>query len=181
VDRALRKGSRGLAGGTSLARLLAQQRGARNSRCLPPLTEEQIAGWARSYRERTGRWPARRREEVVEAPVETWCGIDNALRQGTRGLPGGSSLPNLLRQRFGTHCRTLPARLTVAQILAWADAHHARCGRWPHALTGEIEGAPWATWRAVDLALRQGHRGLPGGDSLARLLDEHRRGPRAPG
>jgi hypothetical protein len=181
IDRALRKGVRGLAGGTSLARLLAQQRGARNSRCLPPLSEEEIAAWARSYRERTGRWPARRREEIVEAPGETWCGIDNALRHGTRGLPGGNSLPNLLRQWFGAHRRTTPARLTVAQILAWADAHYARIGRWPHAMTGEVPEAPGATWRAIDLALRQGHRGLPGGDSLSRLLDEQRRGLRPRG
>jgi hypothetical protein len=30
------------------------------------------------------------------------------------------------------------------------------------------------TWLALDSALRNGHRGLPGGDSLARLLARER-------
>jgi hypothetical protein len=68
--------------------------------------------------------------------------------------------------------------LTVEQILAWADAHHARTGRWPHAGSGPVEGAPGEVWGNVNAALYDGHRGLPGGDSLARLLDRRRaRGP----
>jgi hypothetical protein len=41
---------------------------------------------------------------------------------------------------------------------------------------GQVAGAPGETWRALDVALRQGLRGLPGGDSLARLLRRHRAG-----
>ena len=64
--------------------------------------------------------------------------------------------------------------LTVEQILAWADAHHARTGRWPHAKSGPVEGAPGEAWGNIDSALRHGHRCLPGGDTLARLLNRHR-------
>jgi hypothetical protein len=182
IDRALRNGKRGLPGGTSLARLLALCRGARNRHSLPRLTEDLIAAWAQAYRKRTGRWPAHRREEVEEAPGEWWCNIDGALRRGGRGLPGGSSLRDLLCRRFGLRRRRAAAPpLTVEQVLAWADAHRARTGRWPHALSGPVAEAPEESWRAVNLALWQGHRGLPGGTSLSRLLDEHRRGSRPHG
>ena len=68
---------------------------------------------------------------------------------------------------------TDPTKLTVAQILAWADAHFARTGEWPSANTGLVAGAPGQSWAAIDEALRRGGRGLPGGDTLARLLDRH--------
>jgi hypothetical protein len=69
--------------------------------------------------------------------------------------------------------------LTVGQILAWADAHHARTGKWPSAGTGPVAGAPGEKWAGLDQALRAGVRGLPGGDTLAKLLDRCRRPPTA--
>jgi hypothetical protein len=72
--------------------------------------------------------------------------------------------------------------LSVEQILAWADAHFADTGRWPTVGAGPIPEAPGLTWNAVNLALYAGLRGLPRGDSLARLLDRHRRrGRSSPG
>src|SRR5262245_65187671 len=65
-------------------------------------------------------------------------------------------------------------RLTVEQILAWADAHHRRTGRWPIASGGRIPGADNENWQGIDGALRFGRRGLTGGLSLRRLLAEHR-------
>jgi hypothetical protein len=64
--------------------------------------------------------------------------------------------------------------LTVARILAWADEFHGRVGRWPNADSGRIARSLGETWCAVDMALRVGVRGLPGGSSLARLLAERR-------
>jgi hypothetical protein len=69
--------------------------------------------------------------------------------------------------------------LTVAQILAWADAYHARAGTWPTARSGPIPEAPGEVWQRLNAALYNGYRGLPGGDSLARLLNWHQRGRRA--
>jgi hypothetical protein len=67
-------------------------------------------------------------------------------------------------------------RLSVGQILAWADVYHAATGRWPSMESGKIHGSVFGTtWAAVNLALKRGARGLPGGTSLSRLLDEHRR------
>ncbi len=67
----------------------------------------------------------------------------------------------------------LPA-LTEGQILAWADAHHARTGEWPRCTMGPIAEAPGEEWRNVDAVLREGLRGLPAGSSLPRLLSFER-------
>ena len=64
--------------------------------------------------------------------------------------------------------------LTVEQILAWADAHHARVGARPTCKSGPVPEAPDEAWANIDSALRHGHRGLPGGDSLARCLNRYR-------
>src|SRR5687768_6150494 len=52
VDEALFEGLRGLAGGSSLARLLTARCGARPRGNLPPLTEDQILGWADAHHRR---------------------------------------------------------------------------------------------------------------------------------
>src|SRR5271156_5607224 len=71
--------------------------------------------------------------------------------------------------------------LTVDQVLAWADAHHAAHGAWPAAgpgtLSGRVAGAPGESWKAINHALALGLRGLPGDSSLAELLAEQRGAP----
>ena len=64
--------------------------------------------------------------------------------------------------------------LSVEQVLAWADRHRVRTGRWPHAGSGRVFGVRGQTWQAINQALVRGGRGLPGGSSLARLLEERR-------
>ncbi len=174
MDGNLRKGQRGLPGGSSLARLLAEHRGLPWRPPPPPLTIDQILAWADAHHETTGRWPNLLSGPVVQEPSETWIAVDHALRSGGRGLPGGSSLPGLLAERRGTrNPRALP-RLTVRQILTWADGHHQRTGQWPNALSGQVEGSHGETWKAIDHGLRNGSRGLRGGSSLPRLLAECR-------
>ena len=72
--------------------------------------------------------------------------------------------------------RPMPPRppLTVAQILMWADAHHAEKGTWPKTAAGAVLGEPTEKWLQIDMALRLGLRGLPAGDSLAALLERER-------
>jgi hypothetical protein len=64
--------------------------------------------------------------------------------------------------------------LSVETVLAWADHHRRRTGRWPDAASGPVEGYAPLTWRVIDNALRHGRRGLWPGWSLGRLLDRHR-------
>jgi len=174
IDNALRMGNRGLPKGSSLARLLDGRRGVPNLLAQRRLTHEQILAWAEAHHAATGQWPKRRSGPVQGAPGERWRSIDNALSRGHRGLTGGMSLAALIRRRLDPTAPLRRPNLTVDQILAWADAHHAATGNWPSTSSGAIPGAPGQTWRNLDGALRQGSRGLTPGSSLRRLLVRHR-------
>jgi hypothetical protein len=174
VDAALRRGMRGLAGGSSLAQLLARERGARNIHDLPPLTETIILHWADLHYERTGAWPTAELRRILDSAGDKWSHINTALEQGHRGLPGSSSLARLLAQHRGVRNRKGQPPLTEEQILTWADLHLQSTGRWPTARSGPILGAPGETWMAAQMALHDGTRGLPGGSSLSLLLAEKR-------
>jgi hypothetical protein len=143
------------------------------------LTVELILSWASAHRERTGQWPNTRSGAIPEAPGRTWSSINVALHRGSCGLPGGDSLSSLLARRVG---KPLGRRdkLRLLQIEGWARSHQRRSGCWPTARSGEVVDALGETWRAIDKALRQGGRGLPGGDSLARLVARLQAGESAP-
>jgi hypothetical protein len=98
------------------------------SRTRPPLTVEQVLAWADAYRARTGRWPAAGSGPVPKAPGETWAGIDQALRGGGRGLPGGYSLARLLAllRDAGPPGPGGRARVWTAEEDAWVRALPAR-------------------------------------------------------
>ncbi len=170
VDAALRRGHRGLPGGSSLAGLLARHRGVRGRHGLAPLTPQEILAWADAHHRRTGSWPKCRSGPVLDALGETWSAVDTALVKGQRGLPAGSSLARLLARHRGVRNLQALPRLSRRKILAWASAHRRRTGSWPHQRSGPVGDAPGETWSAVDTALSQGGRGLPGGSSLAALL-----------
>jgi hypothetical protein len=99
VHDALYHGQRGLSSGSSLARFLAEKRGVRNIQGLPRLTIRQILKWARAHRQETGTWPKRTAGPIVDAPGETWDGVYQALYKGLRGLPPGTSLPQMLQNQ----------------------------------------------------------------------------------
>jgi hypothetical protein len=103
---------------------------------------------------------------------ETWIAIHTALRRGNRGLPGGSSIPDLIR-RHG-----LKVNLSEERIFGWMVAHHKMTGAFPTAKSGavldEAGEATGESWSAMNAALRHGLRGLPGGLSLAQLTQRIR-------
>ena len=140
-----------------------------------PLTVERVLVWADAHRLRTGRWPDARSGAVRGVAGQTWQALNLALARGCRGLPGGSSLARLLAERRGRRNQARAPRLTVRQVLAWADAHRARTGGWPTPRCGAVHGAPGESWIAISSALWAGHRGLRGGETLAQLLRRHGR------
>jgi hypothetical protein len=105
--------------------------------------------------------------------------VDTALRDGCRGVQGGSSLALFLAGRRPTRSRVALPRLSYKKILAWADAHKERTGRWPNVNSGEVQEAPGERWRTIDNALRQGDRRLRGNTTLLQLL-VRKRGVRDP-
>lgn len=176
VDVALRAGGRGLIGRSSLARLLAAARGVRNRKGLPRLTVARILVWADAHFKRTGSWPTHDSGRIPEASAgDTWAIIDAALSKRLRGLRVSASLPQLLEKHRGVRNRKHLQPLRVTQILGWADAYHARTGRWPHEKSGPVPEAPGETWGGINAALREGYRGFRGGSTLFRLLCKYRK------
>jgi len=174
IGASLSIGLRGLPGGSSLAQLLAEERGVRNVNAPPKLNIKQILQWADAHYLKNRKWPTLASGEVLGAPGEAWGNISRALSNGLRGLPGGSSLPQLLTEKRGVrNLQALPS-LTTKQILRWADAHHRKTSEWPNAKSGDVSVAPGEKWGNIQNALVLGLRGLPSGSSLAQLLAENR-------
>jgi hypothetical protein len=178
INYALTKGTRGHRGGSSLALFLAAFGWKHKSKSLPPLRVSRILAWADAFFDRHHYWPSRDSGPVAESPLDSWSMIDTALRRGLRDLPGGSSLPAFLNQHrnlFQGKSRRpkkiqKSERLHVEVILAWGKAHRRKTGAWPNRYSGRIAGVPKLKWSAVDAALKQGHRGLSAGSSLAKLF-----------
>lgn len=196
IDRVLRRGGRGLPGGSSLEGLLAEQyrdavarwegsvwpvrprtnRRAPNARrtARADLSIAQILQWADTFHEQTGQWPNAQSRGAHLPQSESWCGINTALKLGRRGLPGGTSLACLLQDERAVRNKQRLPRLSNDQVLEWSDAHFALTGHWP-SYQSRNEGLPAGeTWKAINSALCQGLRGLDGRSSLATLLQEHR-------
>ena len=177
-DSALQKGLRGLRGGSSLARLLAARRGVRNKKGLPHLTVPQILRWADAFHATHGDWPQPKTKSsgIAGTNGETWLAVDTALRVGQRGLPGGSSLPQILADHRGVRNHADLPPLSVGQVLAWADAFYERMGEWPKQRhwPKEIPRSGGETWGNVIQAVARGLRGFPGNGTLFDLLAVHR-------
>ncbi len=174
IKSAMQSGTRGLSGNRSLAELLADKRGARNHLGLAPLTLDKILEWADAHHARTGRWPKTENGPIPEAPSETWRGVRVALAKGGRGLPADYSLARLLADRRGVPNHLDLPPLSVEEILSWVETHYRRTGKWPSENSGPVVDAPGEKWRNIRNALSKGLRGLPGGSSLFRLIEEHR-------
>lgn len=172
VASAFSVGERGLPKG-SLPAVLAELRGVRHRHLGPALTPELILEWAEVHHARHGKWPTVYSGPVETAPAENWRLLNTALVQGRRGLPGGSSVAQLLAEHHGkrNHCRLPP--FTTDEILEWARAFREKHDAWPTRHSGPIAAAPGETWAKVDSALYRGGRGLPGGTTLRSLFSSH--------
>jgi hypothetical protein len=172
---ALTLGWRGLPGGSSLARLLENKRGARNRYSPPTLTRDDILQDADKFHRIHGEYPSKDDSRPVPGkPHDTWNAYEQALRKGRRGLLGGTSLAQLLAECRNRPNRKARPRLTEAGI--WADAKRFRAvhGEWPSSNKREsVPDKPNDTWSQYQHALRIGLRGLPGGSSLAKLIKQY--------
>jgi len=169
VQGALHSGRRGLPGGSSIALLLHQHRDVTHLAHRPKLSTAQVLDWADRHRKATGRWPKVHDKSPIPGTVDTWATVASALAAGKRGLPK-ISLSSLLSQHRGIRNHLAAPGLSASKILAWAKQHKRITGNWPTAESGDICGVAGEKWSSVQAALSQGNRGLPGGDSLARLL-----------
>lgn len=174
IDQALIHGRHGLAGESSLAKLLHQKAARRNVRNLPALDDGQVATWATAFHRDHGRWPKRRDGQIDGALVgETWARIAAAIEQGLRTLRRRPSLGAFLAEVCGAPLPGVVRRpITVVAILEAAAEYHRRNGTWPtpDSVDASLE-ARGESWKRIDRALRSNGRGLPH-TTLIRLLAE---------
>jgi hypothetical protein len=77
-------------------------------------TVSQILAWADAYHSQTGEWPRKMTPgDIPGGPPEfTWRKVNEALRAGLHGLPGGSSLARLLTEYRQVRSVGEPPRLS---------------------------------------------------------------------
>ena len=173
LDFHLKKGGRGLPGGSSLSRLL-QSRGLRKRR---RLDKDTVAAWCAEHLERTGKLPAEEDGEIPGTSGETWCALACALRRGQRGLPAGTLRD--LQIEYGLRPPTVrlvgderratakcPTDLDREIIVGWMRAHVERTGNVPTQRSGKVHENPSLTWCQVYDLLRRG------GGSLTELAED---------
>ena len=175
IHQALRNGHRGLPGGSSLHQLLVYHGFKKETKLeVGSLTEIQIVKAAKVYHKKHGKWPSLSSVDAARGFdfKVSWRSINSALRGGFRGLPGGSSLHQLLVDHGLIDEVT---NLTEVQIVKAAKAHHKKHGKYPSSISGDASGffGFKATWMSIHSALKGGCRGLPGGSSLSLLKKKH--------
>lgn len=183
VQAALIGGGRGLKGKSSIFKLLKRHGRKRVASRRRTLTPEMILGWADAFFATHGYWPYSRSGPVAGVPRENWSAISEALRSGRRGLPGRGSLSRFLNEHRDLYRgrKSRPYRISehrkidMDKVMRWAKAYRRRTGIWPHLASGKIPGSGGYRWGLLDMALRFGRRGLPGGTSLSRLFGHKER------
>lgn len=176
VDRCLRHGGCGLRGGTTLSLLMRKTSDGElhHGPHKRSLTVRQVLEWADQFHMRTGKWPTTASGRVAEAPDIKWSTVHQRLKRGDVEPARKTTLVRLLREQRGVWDSRQRARLTYPLILKWADAHYAHTGRWPVTLSGPVHGQPGEIWATIDMAMRNGRRGLSGTMSLSQLLQRER-------
>ena len=173
VGAALYTGGRGLPGGLTLAKIIADRFGVRNQTNLPSLSVSIVREMVKEWKKQKGEFPRSDSGEIPGSNGETWGSIDSALYNGCRGLPGGSSLPRFLAEHFGVRNRANLPQITIAMLKRQIEEYREREGSWPVKTSGEIPDSGGDTWSVINRALKKGIRGLPGGTCLARFIIEH--------
>ena len=178
IDALSLKGGRGLAPGRTVSKILAPLRAELRKTAIkrqrplllkPALTEGALLAAAREHFRDYGDIPTRRSKEPIPLlPGESWLAIDQAGFQGHRGLMKGRTLAVIfapLREEL-----RIGIPLSKEMIIAEARAIHALHGVLPTRRTTLPPPTLHTTWVAINVALERGLRGLPGGDSLSKLL-----------
>jgi hypothetical protein len=181
INFSLLRGTRGLRGGSSLAKLIQQKFGIRDY-CNPPkLSLEMIREWIQKYIIKHNTKPTAKSGIVEFAEDEykgiTWAAIADAMSNGRRGLTGKLSLAQYIEDEFkiSNHCACKP--LTDVVICDWIKKFIDKYKRKPTQNDEIIEFAGTEyndiRWNTLNTMLWGGGRSLPGGSSLAQFINTH--------
>jgi hypothetical protein len=159
VNQRLEKGWPGFSGGSSLAKFLVEHGFGRG------LTVEIVKAAIVKYRNANGgRNPTVTSGDATPyvGNTVTWRGVNSSLREGCRGLPGGSSLARFLVEHGFDEDKP---DITDAELETACRAFHTEHGTYPKVDSGDCSRYfGWAegtdTWRNVNACIRNGIRGL---------------------
>lgn len=173
IDKALRKGARGLRR-SSLSRVLESHRGVQpKQRRQRELSIREILAWGDIEKTKKGKWPTVWSGPIDSCPGERWGKVQHALLHGARGLPGGMTLSQLWAEHRGARIHLNLPVLTEDQIIQWIKLHKVVHGGWPHRDSGPIPNSGGETWCGVVMALRNAGRGLKRRSTLKTLIAAH--------
>ncbi len=151
LNNCLRKGRRGLPGGSSL----------------PLLIKDKVVEQAKKFEEGRGRLPTREDGPLPNHPTVTWEMIDDGFLGGKASA--WTTLEKVLREASLKEGETaLSEDLMFNHALLYLQKH----GHWPKQRSGEVETLKGEKWRVWDGRLRNGLLGLPGGSSLPLLIKD---------
>tara|TARA_R110002072_G_scaffold63628_3_gene158080 strand:- start:743 stop:2167 length:1425 start_codon:yes stop_codon:yes gene_type:complete len=126
-----------------------------------------------------GQWPScKDYSSISDGPLrgESFGTIDKHLRDGGRGLPGESSLSQLMEEHgLGSHI-TIQDILDAAKLHFFQTKEKTGVGKWPSSsdrtriTSGPLEGK---TWKGIDTAFHRGYFNLPSDTTLSCFLKEN--------
>lgn len=193
IDQWLFVGLRGLPGGSTLAQLCGKKLRPQNRHTRDTAwktTEADVLEAAARWKEKHGVWPTLTERDGdardfwrVVPPLGVslrWRVVNQWLKRGLRGLPGGISLAQLL----GKEKRQIGWVTTRGEIQAAAERWRVAYGEWPTPKSGGDVRSVWpeipvgvaVSWMNIDDWLHKGRHGLDAGAGLPRLLGVSRRG-----
>ncbi len=117
--------------GATLSSVLMEHHGRLAQNRVPDLTVTQILKWADHYYMFHGRWPSERLGMVSGAFRGDLACYQSTPKTGGGVCPGASLARLLKEHRHSGKTPTFPD-FDIAQILSWADAHHAVCWQLAH-------------------------------------------------
>ncbi len=175
VSQSLLNGYRGIKNKISFANFLKKHRGVKNLANLDDISIENIVFWAKDHYSKTGKYPRNNSGVILINTNESWAGIDDALREGRRGLPK-TSLVKLLEQEGLDFAKSKIGRKDLSDeiVKRYISDYFNKNSKYPLATSNEIiPNSNNTKWSDIAQALSKGLRGLKPGRTFAIFLKDN--------
>lgn len=123
----------------------------------------------KKYYNKKSKKPTEHSEDFFLPDGTTARNLANSFRKGLRGLDGNISFPEFANQVLGLKEKK---DLDVSMIIKELKKYHKKNKKYPNKRDASFFLADGTSATSLDQALRMGFRGLDGGSSLAKLIEE---------
>jgi hypothetical protein len=159
-----------LGGGVTLVGLIEEVRTHRGELApgkKPKLTLAMVHEAIRAFYREHGRRPTTLKDERPCRLGLAWRTLNNAIKLGQRGLPGGTTLLEECEVALGPAAFGVKPTLTIEAVHEAIRAFYREHGERPMTKT-QLPCGLGIAWSTLQNCLAHGERGLPGGSSLYR-------------